>query len=51
MMIPCVGGPAGWRTATYPPPVEVDLDDGWYVLVDDGPPETWTYHYQAIGAG
>lgn len=45
MMIPCRGGPAGWRTATFPPPYEIRVADGHYVLVDDGPPEQWSYEF------
>ncbi len=45
MMIPCRGGPTGWRTATFPPPFEIEVDRGLYVLVDDGPPEHWTYDF------
>jgi hypothetical protein len=47
MMIRCVGGPTPWRAATFPAPVEVDVDDGVYVLVDDGPPEAWAYEFVA----
>ena len=50
MMIPCRGGPTGWRTATFPPPLEVEAGDGLFVLVDDGPPEHWMYEFVAIGA-
>ena len=50
MMIPCRGEPTGWRTATFPPPLEVEAGDGLYVLVDDGPPEHWMYEFVAIGA-
>lgn len=48
MLIACVGGPTGWRTARYPPPIEIDVDDGTYVLVDDGPPEEWHYDFVRI---
>jgi hypothetical protein len=47
MMIPCRGGPTGWRTAVFPPPLEVPLGDGFLVLVDEGPPEHWTYEFIA----
>lgn len=50
MMLPCEGGPVGWRLATFPPPLEIALDDGVYVLVDDGPPGQWTYEFVAVGA-
>ena len=45
MMIPCRGGPTGWRTATFPPPLEVVVDMGVYVLVDDGRPGQWMYEF------
>lgn|GEM_PF-2087612 len=32
MMIPCRGGPVGWRAARFPPPLEIELGDGLYVL-------------------
>lgn len=51
MLIPCRGGPSAWRTATFPPPVEVVLVEGVYVLVDDGAPETWRYEFEKIGTG
>ena len=40
MLIWCVGGPAPGRAVTFPPPPEIELDDGMYVLVDDGPPNS-----------
>lgn len=43
MLIPCVGGKDYSRLVRYPPPVEIAERDGTYVLVDDGPPETWRY--------
>lgn len=49
MLIPCRGGPTGWRTATFPPALEVEVGDGVYVLVDDGPTEHWMYEFVAIG--
>jgi len=40
-LVPCVGGPTTWRRVSDPPPLEIDLDDGVYVLDDvDG-----TEHY------
>jgi hypothetical protein len=47
MMIRCVGGSNAWRAATFPPPVEFEVDDGVYVLVDEGHPETWAYEFVA----
>ena len=43
MLIPCDGGPSRSRLERFPPPVEVVERGGLYVLVDDGPPETWRY--------
>jgi hypothetical protein len=45
MMIRCEGGAAAWRTATYPPTVELVVDGGVYVLVDEGSPELWWYQF------
>lgn len=45
MLIWCEGGPSMGRAVTYPPPIEIDLDDGVYVLIDDGPPEMWRYSF------
>ena len=41
-MLPwCEGGPAISRAEPFPPPFEVAVDGGTYVLIDDGPPEHW----------
>ena len=45
MLIPCTGGPAISRLVRFPPPVEIEMTDGMYVLVDDGPPEHWRYEF------
>jgi len=29
----------------YPPPTEIDIDDGLYVLVDDGAIDGWCYEF------
>jgi hypothetical protein len=47
MLVPCDGGPAIGRAVTFPPPLEIDVDGGTYVLVDDGPPEHWRYEFVA----
>ena len=47
MLLWCDGGPAIGRAAHYPPPLEVAVDGGIYVLVDDGPPEHWHYEFVA----
>ena len=45
MLIPCDGGPSQSRLVHYPPPVEIEEHDGLYVLVDEGDPERWSYHF------
>ena len=45
MLIWCNGGPSMGRAVTYPPPLEIPVADGIYVLVDDGEPETWFYDF------
>lgn len=50
MMIRCEGGPTAWRAATYPPPGEFVVDDGIYVLIDDGTAESWSYEFVPDGA-
>jgi hypothetical protein len=45
MLIPCEGGPSRSRLERYPPPLEVEEDEGVYVLVDDGPPHAWRYQF------
>lgn len=45
MLIPCRGGPSISRLVRYPPPLEIDEDDGTYVLVDDGAPERRRYDF------
>jgi hypothetical protein len=47
MLIWCAGGPSLGRAVTYPPPLEIDVEGGVYVLVDDGPPEEWNYLFVA----
>jgi hypothetical protein len=45
MLVPCRGGPSMARAVFCPPPLEIEVSDGVYVLVDDGPPETWVYEF------
>lgn len=45
MLIRCKGGPSISRLVRYPPPLEINESDGVYVLVDEGPPEAWTYDF------
>jgi hypothetical protein len=43
MLLWCEGGPSVGRATTYPPPPEIAVVGGMYVLVDDGPVEEWSY--------
>ena len=43
MLLPCDGGPSRRRRVRYPPPLEIEESNGMYVLVDEGPPEHWSY--------
>jgi hypothetical protein len=45
MLIRCDGGPAIARAVRYPPPLELMVDRGVYVLVDVGAPEHWSYEF------
>jgi hypothetical protein len=45
MLLWCQGGPSTSRLVRYPPPLEIEEREGCYVLVDDGPPETWHYDF------
>ena len=45
MLLPCRGGPSISRAERYPPRLEIAVEGGTYVLVDDGPPETWSYYF------
>lgn len=46
MLLWCDGGPSIGRATVYPLPLEIDVEGGTYVLVDDGPVEQW--HYQFV---
>jgi hypothetical protein len=48
MLLPCAGGPSISRLERWPPPLEVAVEGGVYVLVDDGAPETWRYDFVAL---
>lgn len=50
MLIPCQGGPTGWRSTTFPPALELETDDGIYVLIDHGTPDQWSYEFVREGA-
>ena len=41
--MPCEGGPSSSRLEMFPPRLEIDEDDGMYVLFDDGPRDQWRY--------
>ncbi len=43
MLVACEGGPSSSRIEAFPPRLEVVEADGLYVLVDDGPRESWRY--------
>jgi hypothetical protein len=46
MLIPCDGGATMCRAVTFPPPLEIVVRDGIYVLVDDAAePWNWTYQW------
>lgn len=45
MLIWCKGGPSMGRAVQFPPPFEVAVDGGTYVLVDEGGPEHWHYEF------
>ena len=45
MLLWCEGGPSLGRAVHFPPPFEIAVDGGMYVLVDDGPPEAWRYQF------
>jgi hypothetical protein len=45
--VPCEGGPSTSRLESFPPRLEVEEDDGTYVLEDDGPREQWRYIFVA----
>jgi hypothetical protein len=48
LLLACDGGPSMSRLVTFPPPLEIDVTGGVYVLVDDdGPPERWRYEFVA----
>jgi hypothetical protein len=50
MLVRCEGGPAIARAVRFPPPLEIDVEQGTYVLVDDGPPEHWCYAFLPLGS-
>jgi len=47
LLIRCEGGPSSSRLVHHPPPLEIVERGGVYVLVDDGPAESWRYLFVA----
>ena len=45
MLLWCTGGPSVARAVVFPPPIEIDVGFGVYVLIDVGPPEQWHYEF------
>jgi hypothetical protein len=45
MLLPCRGGPSVGRAERYPPRLEIPVEGGVYVLVDEGPVEHWSYEF------
>jgi len=45
VFLPCKGGRSSSRLETFPPRLEIPERGGIYVLVDDGPVESWYYQY------
>ena len=43
IFIACEGGPSWSRLEIFPPRLEVEEREGTYVLVDEGPRDTWRY--------
>ena len=43
IFIPCEGGPSQSRLEIFPPRLEVEEQDGTYVLADEGPRAQWIY--------
>ncbi len=47
MFLWCAGGPSIARATVYPPPSEIEVTGGTYVLVDDVPVAHWHYEFIA----
>jgi hypothetical protein len=45
VFIPCEGGPCTSRLEVFPPRIEIAEKGGLYVLLDEGPPDGWLYHF------
>jgi len=51
MLLWCDGGPSIGRATLFPPPFEIEVEGGMYVLVDDGPPHEWHYAFVSSSTG
>jgi hypothetical protein len=51
MLLWCDGGPNLGRATHFPPPFEIVVEGGMYVLVDEGPAELWHYAFVADDRG
>jgi hypothetical protein len=50
MLLWCDGGPSIGRAVVYPPPLEIEVDGGTYVLVDTrGAIEQWHDEFVSCG--
>lgn len=47
MFIRCERGPCISRLETFPPRIEIRERSGLYILVDNGPLESWMYQFVA----
>ena len=43
LFVTCEGGPSASRLEYFPPRLEVPESGGTYVLVDEGPRDSWRY--------
>ena len=50
LFIRCDGGPCASRLEWFPPRLEIEENDGMYVLDDDGPRDRWCYVFVPRGA-
>jgi len=45
LFIRCTGGPSVSRFESFPPPLEIDVRGGVYVLDDEGGVHRWRYEF------
>lgn len=43
LLVACEGGPSVSRLVYHPAPLEIPERGGTYVLIDDGPIDSWRY--------